>query len=221
MTRLLEGRNVLITGVASTDSIATATAAAAIAHGARVVVTALPRDLERARAACAELPSDETIEPLPFDITDVDAVGELREHLRTTVGHLDGALHAIAFAPRPALASIGGVPSAALEVAVRTSVHSYAVLGELLAALAPERGASLVGLDFDASRAWPTYNWMGVCKAALESTNRYLARRPRRAAHPDEPDRRRPADDPGGLSHRGLRPAPARVGRRAVAMGRR
>ncbi len=82
----------------------------------------------------------------------------------------------MAFAPRPALTARGGVAPEAVELAFRTSVHTYVSLGEVLARLAPPGEASLVGLDFDASRAWPTYNWMGVCKAALESANRYLAR---------------------------------------------
>ena len=63
-----------------------------------------------------------------------------------------------------------------MNLAFQTSVFSYASLARALCELAPEEGASLVGLDFDAAGAWPVYNWMGVCKAALESVNRYLAR---------------------------------------------
>jgi enoyl-[acyl-carrier protein] reductase I len=89
---------------------------------------------------------------------------------------VDGVLHAIAFAPADALG--GGFLTAPAESAVeafRTSAYS---LKALAAALAPSMssGGSVVGLDFDASQAWPIYDWMGVAKAALESVNRYLAR---------------------------------------------
>lgn len=171
---LLSGKRLLITGIATTDSIAHATAHAALAQGATIVASALPRDLDGARDAVATLSGD--VDVLALDATsedDLDAVGTWVEQ---NLGELDGVLHAIAFAPKPALSSFLGVPSDATELAFRTSVHTYAALGGLLADLAPPSGASLVGLDFDASRAWSTYNWMGVCKSALESANRYLAR---------------------------------------------
>lgn len=171
---LLAGKRLLITGIATEGSIAHATAARAVEQGATVVATAMPRDLEGARAALQGLGTEVPV--LPMDATDPADVEAVRHQLEAEVGTLDGALHAIAFSPRPALGAFLDVPSEPVELAFRTSVHSYAVLGELLAALAPPTGASLVGLHFDASRAWPTYNWMGVCKAALESANGYLAR---------------------------------------------
>ena len=91
---------------------------------------------------------------------------------------LDGALHAIAFAPRDALAGdFLAASDEAIELAFRTSTTSYARLAGVLADCAGPEGASLVGLDFDADgRAWPVYNWMGVCKVALQATMRYVAR---------------------------------------------
>lgn len=174
MTGLLRDKTVLVTGIASTESIAFAAASRAAAHGARVVLTAFPRDLDAAVACAARLPGAPPV--LALDLTDTDQVRDLGEELRTLVGHLDGALHAVAFAPRRALDSMVGVPSTDVELAFRTSVHTYVQLAEMLSDLAPSTGASLVGLDFDASRAWPVYNWMGVCKAALESANQYVAR---------------------------------------------
>jgi enoyl-[acyl-carrier protein] reductase I len=171
---LLENKTLLVTGIANTESIAFATALHAASAGARLVLTAFPRDLDAALACTKELPVRAPV--LPLDLTDAQQVADVRDQLRAAVGHLDGALHAIAFAPPDALQSLLGVPSDATETAFRTSVHSYVMLAQLLADLAPTSGASLVGLDFDASRAWPVYNWMGVCKAALESTNQYLAR---------------------------------------------
>lgn len=171
---LLAGKRVLVTGIASPDSIAFATARAIIERGGAVVATALHRDLERAADACARLP--EPVTPIPLDITDPAAPAQLVEMINAELGGLDGALHAIAFAPRQALTSLLGVEASVVEAAFRTSVHSYVTLAEVLLETAPPEGASLVGLDFDASRAWQTYNWMGVCKAALESASRYVAR---------------------------------------------
>lgn len=171
---LLTGRRVLVTGVATPDSIAQAVVVAARSQGATVVATAMPRDLDGARAAVAEV--DPAIEVLAMDATDPDDVAEVGDWTRRELGGLDGILHAIAFAPRPALGSFLDTASEPTEIAFRTSVHSYVALGRLLAEVADGPGASLVGLDFDAARAWSTYNWMGVCKAALESANRYLAR---------------------------------------------
>lgn len=171
---MLQNKTVLVTGIANAESIGFSAAVRASATGARLVLAAFPRDRDSVLDCAERLPGKPPV--LSLDLTDVGQVDEVRRQLRGTVGHLDGALHAVAFAPRETLESIVGVPSEKVEIAFRTSVHSYAVLGELLADLAPPGGASLVGLDFDASRAWPVYNWMGVCKAALESANQYLAR---------------------------------------------
>ena len=67
-------------------------------------------------------------------------------------------------------------------------------------------GGSIVGLDFDATQAWPAYDWMGVAKAALESTARYLARDLGPAPHPGQPGLRRPPALRRGPGHPGLRP---------------
>ena len=83
----------------------------------------------------------------------------------------------MAFAPRPALAGeFLDADADSVQRAFATSTYSYAALARVLARLAPEGGGSLVGLDFDAAGAWPVYNWMGVCKSALESASRYVAR---------------------------------------------
>lgn len=174
MTALLAGKQLLITGIASSDSIAYATACAAIGHGATIIATALHRDHERARQACDTLPT--AVDLIAFDVTDPAAPADLTEEIKRRYGRLDGALHAIAFSPRDALTGLFDVDASSVEVAFRTSVQSYVTLAGVLAECAPGDGGSLVGLDFDASRAWPTYNWMGVCKAALESANRYVAR---------------------------------------------
>ena len=172
---ILTDKRLLITGVVNTESIAFATASAAIAAGAEIVLSSLGRDLEATARAADQLPGDVAV--LEADLTDADQLHELRAALAAKWGHLDGALHAVAFAPREALAGdflAAGVD--AVNRAFATSTHSYASLAKLLADLAPERGGALVGLDFDAAGAWPVYNWMGVCKAGLEAVNRYVAR---------------------------------------------
>ena len=176
--RLLEGRNLLITGVVTPDSIAWATAVAAAAHGANLVLSAPERDLDLARATAADLDAP----VLALDVTSAEDWSAFVTFVRNQVGRLDGALHAVAWSPREGLAGpMAGPPPDRLGLSFATSVASYARLAGVLAELAPphargEAGASLVGLTFDASRAWGIYNWMGVMKTALETTNRFLAR---------------------------------------------
>jgi enoyl-[acyl-carrier protein] reductase I len=90
---------------------------------------------------------------------------------------VDGALHAIAFAPSDALGGdfMATPPDSALR-AFRTSAFSLKALAEALDPLWPPEGGGLVALDFDAQVAWPAYDWMGVAKAGLEAVGRYLAR---------------------------------------------
>lgn len=172
---MLDGHRILVTGVVNDGSIAFAVARRALELGAEVVLTSFDRDRAMTEAASRLLPAD--VEVLELDVTDADHYDRLGDDLAARWGHLDGALHAVAFAPRAALA--GSFLDADLESVQRafaTSTYSYAALARLLSRLAPSTGASLVGLDFDAAGAWPVYNWMGVCKAALEAASRYVAR---------------------------------------------
>ena len=174
-TSLLADKRLLITGVVNTDSIAYATALAAQEAGAEIVLSSLGRDLEATRLAAEHLRGD--VEVLEADLTDPAHVQALADHVAQRWGRLDGALHAVAFAPREALA--GDFLAAGIDAvgrAFQTSTHTYASLASVVAALAPPQGGSIVGLDFDAAGAWPVYNWMGVCKAGLEAVNRYVAR---------------------------------------------
>ena len=171
----MNGKQILITGVVTTDSIAFAVARRAVELGAEVLLTGFPRDLDRTQEAAQQLPGGRDV--VPFDATDADDTARLTETISERWGHLDGALHAIAFAPADALS--GPLLDARREgigVAFQTSTVSLAAVATVVARLAPPTGASVVGLDFDATAAWPVYNWMGVCKAGLESLSRYLAR---------------------------------------------
>lgn len=168
----LNGKHIVVTGVVDDASIATAIAQRCLEQNATVTLTAPPRDLERANAVADRIGLD----VIELDVNDHDHWHRASALLAVS-GPVDGAVHAVAFAPRTALdGSVLDADPVGLDLAFTTSVTSYAWLARLVRDLAPARGASVVGLDFDAARAWPTYNWMGVCKAALESLNRYLAR---------------------------------------------
>lgn len=173
MTASLAHKRILVTGVVDERSIAFAVAERAIAAGATVLLTSPPRDMERTHELASRLGA--SLHQL--DVVDRDDWERLLAQLADGGQVLDGAVHAIAYAPAPLLDGGFAPPAASdLSIAMDTSVTSYAALAQLLAARAPATGASLVGLTFDPSRAWPTYNWMGVLKAALEAANRYVAR---------------------------------------------
>ena len=174
---MLEGRKLLVTGVLTEDSIAYAVAARAQEAGAEVVLTGFGRGLSITQRIAGRLPTEPDV--LELDVNDPAHLDAVAQDLETRWGVVDGVLHAIAFAPEDAL---GGnfleTPPESAELAFRTSAYS---LKALAAALAPLLGradppGAVVGLDFDATVAWPVYDWMGVAKAGLESVNRYLAR---------------------------------------------
>jgi enoyl-[acyl-carrier protein] reductase I len=171
----LAGKRLLITGVVNTESIAFAVARRAINDGARVVLTAFPRDRELTESAASVLGADLPI--FDLDASDPSQYEPLERAVREELGGLDGALHAIAFAPSDALAGeLAAARPEGVELAFRTSAFSLAPLAAMTERLAGPQGASVAALGFASERAWPVYNWMGVCKAALDSTARYLAR---------------------------------------------
>lgn len=171
---MLEGKKLVITGVITRDSIAYHAAHRALEHGAEIVLTSFGRMRRMTDRAAARLPRE--VDVLELDVNRPEDFTALAAELEDRWGTVDGALHAVAFAPEDAL---GGnflhTPADSASTAFTTSAFSYKSLGATLAPLMRDGGA-LVGMDFDASRAWPVYDWMGVAKAALESVNRYLAR---------------------------------------------
>jgi meromycolic acid enoyl-[acyl-carrier-protein] reductase len=173
---MLRGDRILVTGVATPDSIAFATAGAVLEQGGELVLGAFPRDLDAARDLAATL--DPSIDVLPLDLCDQSHVDAAIEHIGSTFGTLDGVVHAVAFSPRGALGGdLTETDPTEIELAFRTSAWTLSSTARLLRSVAPATGGSLVGLDFDANdQAWPVYNWMGVCKAALRSAAGYLAR---------------------------------------------
>ena len=171
---LLEGKRLLITGVLTEKSIAYAVADRAAAEGAEIVLTGFGRGLRITERMAKRLPGEPAV--LELDVNDPAQIEAVAADLDGRWGSLDGVLHAIAFVPPDALGgNFLATPPESAETAFRTSAYSLKALAEAVAPLLPE-GGSLVGLDFDASVAWPVYDWMGVSKAALEAVSRYLAR---------------------------------------------
>ncbi len=171
---LLDGKRLLITGALTKDSIAFHAAELALNEGAEVILTSFGRAMRLTERAVKRLP--QPVKVLELDVQKPEDFEALTASLKDEWGGVDGALHAIAFAPEDAL---GGKFMTAPVASAQTAFHVSAVsLRDLAVAVAPlmEDGGAIVGLDFDATVAWPIYDWMGVAKAALESTSRYLAR---------------------------------------------
>ena len=171
---LLEGKKLLITGVLTRQSIAFASAVSAQEHGAEIVLTSFGRAMSLTEKIATRLPTP--VDVLELDANDDEQIAAVRDELQTRWGHLDGFLHAIAFAPQDALG--GNFLSTewdSVATAFRTSAFSLKALAVGMRPLLSE-GGSIVALDFDATVAWPVYDWMGVAKAGLESVTRYLAR---------------------------------------------
>jgi enoyl-[acyl-carrier protein] reductase I len=173
---LLADRTVLVTGVLTPSSIAFGVARLAQEQGADVVLTSFGRALSVTERAARRLPTP--VDVLELDVTDVDHLDRLAATLGDRWDRLDGLVHAVGFAPEPCLGHDDGLLGAGWDdVATALHVSTYS-LASLTRAVRPllRRGSSVVGLDFDASVAWPAYDWMGVAKAGLESASRYLAR---------------------------------------------
>jgi len=174
---LLDGKRLLITGVLTRGSIAFEVARQAQEQGAEIVLSGFGRGMRLTERAARHLPTPPDV--LELDVNSAADLERVAADLDQRFGgSLDGVLHAIAFAPADALG--GGfldTPPESAITAFQTSAYSLKALAAALAPLLEAAGGgSVVGLDFDATVAWPVYDWMGVAKAALESVSRYLAR---------------------------------------------
>lgn len=173
---LLEDKKLLITGVLTDDSIAWHVARVAQEEGAELVCTGFGRGLRLTERSVQRLPTPADV--LELDINDPEQVEAVTAELDQRWGRVDGALHAIAFAPPDAL---GGrfldTPAESASTAFLTSAFSLKTLAAALRPLLEAAGGGgIVTLDFDNTQAWPAYDWMGVAKSALQSVTRYLAR---------------------------------------------
>jgi enoyl-[acyl-carrier protein] reductase I len=172
---ILDGKKILVTGVLTDASIAFHIARIAQEQGAEVVLTSYGRVLSLTTRIAGRLPKPAPI--VQLDVTNTEDLNALEARVREHFPQgLDGVVHSIGFAPEAALG--GNFLNTSWED-VSTALHISAYsLKALTMAVRPlfNGGGSVVGLDFDAAVAWPKYDWMGVAKAALESTSRYLAR---------------------------------------------
>lgn len=173
---ILENKKLLVTGVLTDDSIAFHTARRALEEGAQIVLSGFGRALSLTTRVARKLPT--TPDVLEIDVANADHLAAARVALEAKFGRLDGLVHSIGFAPESCLGH-GMFASEWEDVSTTLQVSAYS-LKSLTEAMLPlfdlAGGGSVVGFDFDATVAWPGYDWMGVAKAALESLSRYLAR---------------------------------------------
>lgn len=170
---ILDGKRILVTGVLTDASIAFHVARLAQQEGATVVLTGFGR-LSLVQRIARRLPDPPPV--IELDVTSPEQLDSLAQRVSEHLDGLDGVVHAIAFAPPSAL---GGdfLKTPWEDVATAVQVSAYSLKALAVAALPlMTGGGAVVGMDFDATVAWPSYDWMGVAKAALESTARYLAR---------------------------------------------
>jgi len=172
---LLEGKKILVTGVLTDSSIAFHIARLAQEQGADVVLTSFGRALSITTRIAGRLPHPAPV--IELDVTSEEHLAALPSKVKEFLPHLDGVVHSIGFAPEAALGgNFLNTEWADVSTAVHVSAYSLKSLTMACKPLFPSTGASVVGLTFDATVAWPKYDWMGVAKAALESCSRYLAR---------------------------------------------
>lgn len=171
---LLDGKRLLVTGVITDGSIAFSIARLAQEQGATVVLTGYGR-MSLVERVAKKLPSPPPV--IELDVANPEQLDSLAERLGEHVDGLDGVVHAIGFAPASCL---GGnfldAPWEDVATAVQVSTYSLKSLAVATLPLFGDDGGSILGMTFDATVAWPAYDWMGVAKAGLESASRYLAR---------------------------------------------
>ena len=174
-TGILEGKKILVAGVTMDSSIGFAVARVAQEQGATVVVSNFGRALGITRRIVSRLPQEAPV--IELDVTDEEHLERLPDLLREHVDGLDGVVHSIAYGNPDTLLGGKFLDGPWSDVAQAVQVSAYSLKSLATACLPLMRpGGSVVGMTFDATVAWPAYDWMGVAKAGLESTSRYLAR---------------------------------------------
>ncbi|EKF23799.1 enoyl-[acyl-carrier-protein] reductase [Mycolicibacterium hassiacum DSM 44199] len=177
MTGLLEGKRILVTGIITDSSIAFHIAKVAQEAGAELVLTGYDR-LRLIQRIVDRLPKPAPL--LELDVQNQEHLDTLAERVTAEIGEgnkLDGVVHSIGFMPQSGmgLSPFLDAPYEDVSKGIHISAYSYAALAKALLPIM-NRGGSIVGMDFDPSRAMPAYNWMTVAKSALESINRFVAR---------------------------------------------
>ncbi len=171
---MLDGKNIVVTGVLTDASLAYAVARVAQAEGASIILTGAGRGLSLTRRTARKL--DGQVDVLELDVTVPEHLAAARDAVAERWGRVDGVVHAIAYGPPATLGDdFMGAQWDDVAVAVHVSAYSLKALADAFVPLMTSGGA-FVGLDFDNRQAWPAYNWMGVAKSALQSVSRYLAK---------------------------------------------
>jgi meromycolic acid enoyl-[acyl-carrier-protein] reductase len=172
---LLDGKRILVAGVTLDTSIGFAVAKVAQEQGADVVISNFGRALSITKRIVGRLPKQAGV--IELDVADDEHLASLPDRVREHLDGLDGVVHSIAYGNPETL--LGGKfldgPWEDAAQALRVSAYSFPALSRAALPLLSE-GSSIVGMTFDASVSWPVYDWMGVAKAALESSSRYLSR---------------------------------------------
>jgi enoyl ACP reductase len=176
---LLSDNRILITGVLTDDSLAFGIAKRALEEGATIALSGFGRGSSITKRTARKL--GDVGEIIELDVTDPDQVGAAVDEVTARFGRLDGLVHAIGYAPPSCLGSgMFVAPFEDVATAMHASTYSLSALVGAFRPLLQKSealgGASVIALDFDGTRAYPMYDWMGVMKAALESLGRYLAR---------------------------------------------
>jgi enoyl-[acyl-carrier protein] reductase I len=172
---LLEGKKLLVTGVLTRESIAFAIARAVQEQGAEIVLTSFGRAMGLTEKSAKRLPGAADV--LEMDANDPAQIQSVADEVGRRWGRLDGFVHAIAFAPQDALGgNLLNTPWESVSTSLQTSVFTLKAISVGMRPHMRQSGGSIVSLTFDATVAWPIYDWMGVAKAGLESLTRYLAR---------------------------------------------
>jgi enoyl-[acyl-carrier protein] reductase I len=176
---ILSGHRLLVTGVLTDDSLAFGIAQRSLAEGAEIILTGAGRGISLTRRTARKL--GDVGEIVTLDVTNESEIAAAVSEVERRFGRLDGLVHAIGFAPENCLGK-GMFAASAAEVATAFQISTYSLASltgafrELLKKSEAHGGASVVALDFDGTRAYPMYDWMGVAKSGLESLGRYLAK---------------------------------------------
>lgn len=172
----LTGKRILITGLLSNRSIAYGIAQAMHREGAELAFT---YQNERVQDRVAKLAADFGAPPLfACDVAEDAQIDALFAAIKEHWGHLDGLIHSIAFAPNEALEGdfLDGISREAFRIAQEVSAYSFPALAKAARPLMQGRNASLLALTYlGAVRTMPNYNVMGLAKASLEASVRYMA----------------------------------------------
>ena len=159
---LLDGKNIVITGVLTDASLAFGVAKIAQEQGANIVLTGAGRALRLTQRTARKLNTNSDgseIEVFELDVTVPEHGVAVREALATKWGSVDGVLHAVGFAPESCLGdNFMDAPWDDVAIAMHVSTYSLKALADAFVPLMQD-GGSIVGLDFDNSVAWPAYNW--------------------------------------------------------------